>query len=220
VWVCRRDDSDPTRTWFHDVTMTVDWYASKRSIVARLDPLVRALAARGVAPDAVTLSALPIAAVGGAALALSPSAPVLLVLVPIAAGLRLVTNLLDGALARATGRSQPRGELLNEVTDRLADVLLLAPAAIVPGAQPGLVLLGVAGAILASFIGLSAKAAGGERLYGGVLSKPGRMALLSVVSIVALVAGSGAWAWFGPLLVAGTALTAAERFRVAWRRLP
>jgi archaetidylinositol phosphate synthase len=199
--------------------MTMDWYASKRSIVARLDPVVRALAARGVAPDAVTASAIPIAAIGGAAIVLSPSMPAVLLLVPIAAGLRLVTNLLDGALARATERSHPRGELLNEVTDRLADVLLLAPVAIVPGAQPALVLLGVAGAILASFVGLAAKAVGGERLYGGVLSKPGRMALLAVFSIAVLIAGPGAWAWFGPILVAGTFLTAADRFRVAWRRL-
>ena len=199
--------------------MTVDWYASKRSIVARLDPVVRALAARGVAPDAVTASAIPIAAIGGAAIVLSPSVPALLLLVPIAAGLRLVTNLLDGALARATERSHPRGELLNEVTDRLADVLLLAPVAIVPGAQPAFVLLGVAGAILASFIGLAARAAGGERLYGGVLSKPGRMALLGVFSIAALIAGPDAWAPFGPLLVAGTFVTAADRLRTAWRRL-
>jgi phosphatidylglycerophosphate synthase len=200
--------------------MTVDWYAPKRSIVTRLDPLVRALAERGVAPDAVTLSALPIAAVGGAAIVLAPAVPLLLLLVPIAAGLRLVTNLLDGALARAAGRSHPRGELLNEVSDRIADVLLLAPVAIVPGAQPGFVLLGVAGAIFASFVGLAAKAAGGERLYGGVLSKPGRMALLSVVAVAVLIAGPGAWAPFGPLLVAGTFLTAADRLRVAWRRLP
>ncbi len=199
--------------------MTVDWYASKRSIVARLDPVVRALAARGVAPDAVTASAIPIAAIGGAAIVLSPSVPALLLLVPIAAGLRLVTNLLDGALARATERSHPRGELLNEVTDRLADVLLLAPVAIVPGAQPAFVLLGVAGAILASFIGLAARAAGGERLYGGVLSKPGRMALLGVSSTAALIAGPDAWAPFGPLLAAGTFLTAADRLRIAWRRL-
>src|SRR5690349_2725884 len=216
----RAGDGRPTRTWFHDVSMTMDWYASKRSITARLDPLVRALAARGVAPDAVTLSALPIAAVGGAAIALSPALPLLLLLVPVTAGMRLLANLLDGALARAAGRSHPRGELLNEVTDRLADILLLAPAAIVPGAEPVLVLLGVCGAILASFVSVAARAAGGERAYGGILSKPGRMALLSVVALAALIAGSGAWAWFGPLLLAGTVLTAADRLRLAWRRLP
>ena len=199
--------------------MRVDWYASKRSIVAGLDPLVRALAARGVAPDAVTLSAIPIAAVGGAAIALSPSAPALLLVVPVAAGLRLGTNLIDGALARTTGRSHPRGELLNEVSDRVCDVLLLAPVAVLPAAQPAVVLLGVALAILASFIGVAAKAAGGERLYGGVLSKPGRMALLAAVALAALVAGPGAWAWFGPILLAGTSLTAAERLVVAMRRL-
>ena len=197
----------------------MDWYASKRSIVAGLDPLVRALAARGVAPDAVTLSAVPIAAVGGLAVALSPSAPVLLLLVPVAAGLRLGTNLIDGALARATGRSHPRGELLNEVGDRVCDLLLLAPVALVPGADTAVVLLGVAIAILASFVGLASKAAGGERLYRGVLSKPGRMALLAVSAVVALVSGAWVWGWFGPVLLVGASLTALERLVVAWRRL-
>ena len=200
--------------------MRVNWYASKRSIVDRLDPFVRALAKRGVSPDAVTLSAVPIAAAGGAAILVSPAVPSVLLLVPLAAGLRLATNLVDGALARATGRSHPRGELLNEVSDRVADIFLLAPVAALPAAQPAIVLLGVGGAILASFISVSAKAAGGERSYGGVLSKPGRMALLAVVSIAALGAGPGAWAWFGPVLLAGTVLTAGERFLVAWRRLP
>ena len=217
--MARECDDARTPSWFHVLEMRVDWYASKRSIVAGLDPLVRALAARGVAPDAVTLSAIPIAAVGGAAIALSPSTPLLLLVVPVAAGLRLGTNLIDGALARATGRSHPRGELLNEVSDRVCDVLLVAPVAVLPAAQPALVLLGVAMAILASFIGVAAKAAGGDRLYGGVLSKPGRMALLAAVALAAFVAGPGAWAWFGPILLAGTSLTAAERLVVGWRRL-
>ena len=217
--MARECEDARTRSWFHVLEMRVDWYASKRSIVAGLDPLVRALAARGVAPDAVTLSAIPIAAVGGAAIALSPSAPALLLVVPVFAGLRLGANLIDGALARTTGRSHPRGALLNEVSDRVCDVLLLAPVAVLPAAQPAVVLLGVALAILASFIGVAAKAAGGERLYGGVLSKPGRMALLAAVALAALVAGPGAWAWFGPILLAGTSLTAAERLVVAMRRL-
>src|SRR5215210_6670653 len=100
----------------------MDWYSSKQHIVARLDGIVRRLAAAGVSPDAVTLSAIPIALAGGLLIAISPAIPILLAAVPIAAGLRLLVNLLDGALARATGRSHPRGELLNEIVDRIADV--------------------------------------------------------------------------------------------------
>jgi phosphatidylglycerophosphate synthase len=189
----------------------VDWYAPKRAIVARLDGVVGRLAAAGVSPDAVTLAALPVAVAGGACIALSPAVPVVLVVVPLAAGLRLLLNLIDGALARATGRSHPRGELLNEVGDRLADLALLGPVAFVPGAQRETVLLGVGGAIFASFVGLATRAAGGPRLLGGILSKPGRMALLAVFAIAVLILGPAAWGPFGPLLLLGTALTALER---------
>jgi phosphatidylglycerophosphate synthase len=198
----------------------MDWYGSKRGIVARLDGVIGRLAAAGVAPDAVTLSALPLAVLGGACLLLSPTVPIALAIVPIAAGLRLGTNLIDGALARATGRSHARGELLNEVVDRLADVALLGPVAFLPGAQRETVLLGLTGAVLASFVGVASRAAGGARLYRGILSKPGRMALLSVSAVAVLVFGPSAWGPFGPLLLGGTVLTVVERTWAAVRSLP
>ena len=198
----------------------MNWYRSKGGIVERLAGVVDGLAAAGVAPDAVTLAAIPVAVVGGVALLASPSVPALLLIVPIAAGLRLLLNLVDGALARATGRSHPRGEVFNEVGDRLSDIALLAPVAFLPGAKRETVLLGVIAAVLASFIGVVSKTAGGERLYRGVLSKPGRMVLLAAFSILALVLGPDAWGPFGPILLIGATLTAAERLIVAVRSLP
>jgi phosphatidylglycerophosphate synthase len=148
------------------------------------------------------------------------SAPGVLLAVPILAGTRLLLNLLDGALARRTGRMHPRGELLNEFGDRLADVAFLAPVATLPGASAEIVLLGVLGGVLASYVGITARAAGGDRIYRGVLSKPGRMLLVSACSLGYLVVGSAAWTAFGPILLVGTSLTVAERLAIAARRLP
>jgi phosphatidylglycerophosphate synthase len=197
----------------------VDLYRSKSAIVHALDPVVERLQRLGVTPDAVTLAAIPVGLVAGALLLLSPAAPVVLLGVPLLAALRLVLNLLDGALARRTGLMHPRGELYNELGDRLADIAFLAPVAFLPGADRTLVLLGVAGAIFASFAGVVPKAAGGERIYRGVLSKPGRMILLAVFAVAAFVVGPEAWGPFGPLLLAGTILTAVERIVVGIRRL-
>jgi CDP-diacylglycerol--glycerol-3-phosphate 3-phosphatidyltransferase len=197
----------------------VDLYAGKSKIVGGLGPAVAALDRRGVSPDAVTLAAVPVAALGGAALLASPWYPLALLAVPVLAGLRLVLNLLDGALARRSGRSHARGELLNELCDRLADVAFLAPVAVLPGASPKIVLLGVIVAILASYVGITTRAAGGERIYRGVLSKPGRMVLLSAAALAALAVGPVAWTWFGPLLLVGATLTLAERLLVALRKL-
>jgi CDP-diacylglycerol---glycerol-3-phosphate 3-phosphatidyltransferase len=203
----------------------MDLYSTKAAINGRLLPLVDWLANAGVAPDAVTLAAIPVALVGGACLLASTAVPALLLAVPVLVIARLVLNLLDGALARRTGRIHARGELYNEVGDRVADVALLAPVAALPGAIAAVVLGGVLVAVLASYVGVAAKAAGGERIYKGVLSKPGRMALLAACSLWAFVAGNAAtaaidpWLVFGWALLAGASLTLFERLVVAVRRL-
>lgn len=181
--------------------------------------MIDGLSRRGVSPDAVTLAAIPVGLTASACLLLSVTLPGLLLLVPVLVGLRLLLNLLDGAVARRTGRMHPRGELFNELGDRLTDIAFLAPVAFLPGADQGLVLLGVIGAVFASYAGLAPRAAGGERIYRGILSKPGRMALLGVNSIAVLLVGPDAWSAFGPLLLLGTVLTALERIVAAVRRL-
>lgn len=198
-------------------------YATKGAVNARLVPLVDRLAKAGVTPDQVTLAAVPVAVLGGACLLLSTSLPALLLAVPVLVVLRLVLNLIDGNMARRTGQIHPRGELYNELGDRLADVALLAPVAFLPGASPQIVLLGVLVGVMASYVGITARAAGGERIYRGILSKPGRMALLVACSLWAFIAGPAdtlAWAAFGPILLAGTTLTLLERIVVAVQRLP
>jgi phosphatidylglycerophosphate synthase len=172
-----------------------------------------------VSPDSVTLAAIPVAVLGGGLLLVSPSVPLVLLAIPILAALRLVLNLLDGALARRTGRSHARGELLNELGDRICDIAFLAPVALLPGASPVVVLAGVLGAVLASYVGITTRAAGGERIYRGILSKPGRMALISNAAVAALAVGPTAWTVFGPVLLIGTALTLLERLVVAFRQL-
>ena len=201
----------------------MDLYATKGAVNERLIPLVDRLAAAGVTPDQVTLAAIPVALLGGACLLASSAAPWLLLVVPVLVVGRLVLNLLDGNLARRTGKTHPRGELFNEVGDRIDDVAFLAPVALLPAANAAVVLLGVLVGVLASYVGVVARAAGGERIYRGVLSKPGRMALLAITCVVAFVLGphdTRAWAAFGPLLLLGTSLTLLERLVVAIRRLP
>ena len=197
----------------------MDLYRSKAAIVGRLGPVVAWLGERGISPDAVTLAAIPVGVVAAACLLVSPAVPLALLAVPFLAALRLILNLLDGALARRTGRIHPRGEFYNEVGDRLADVLFLAPVAFLPGASSVAVLLGVCLSLIASHAGLASRAAGGERIYRGILSKPGRMVLLSVSAGGAFAFGADAWYVFGSLLLAGALLTLGERLVIAVRSL-
>jgi CDP-diacylglycerol--glycerol-3-phosphate 3-phosphatidyltransferase len=179
-------------------------------------PVARWLVRRRVPADFVTWLAVPVGAGGGAALAASEAAPWLLWLVPAAAAIRLALNLLDGMLARATSSAHPLGELWNELADRLADVLFIGGLALHPAIDPRLPLLAVVGAVLASYAGITAKAAGGRRQYGGVMSKPGRMGTLAIVAPVAFLTGDAWWLVLGCwVILIGAILTLAQRILAA-----
>ena len=198
----------------------IDLYRVKPAVLRGLEPLLGRLERTAISPDALTLAAVPIGALAGAAIIVSPDISLALLIVPAAAAIRLLLNLLDGALARRTNRTHARGEFYNEVGDRSADVLMLAPVAFVPGSIAPAVWLGVVFAVLASFAAVATRAAGGERSYRGILSKPGRLVLLSGFAIAALIVGPAAWGPFGPLLAVGSFLTLAERVMLAVRALP
>jgi hypothetical protein len=114
-------------------------YAIKPRFQALLAPLANRLAARNVHPDALTFAAVGCALLGGAALALSPDQPGLLLAIPILVFARLSLNALDGMVATRLNVARPWGMVLNELCDRLADLAFLSPLALVPGASIPLV---------------------------------------------------------------------------------
>ena len=101
----------PSRDAHCPEAMPVDLYRVKPALLRGLDPILAWLERSGVRPDVLTLGAIPVGAVAGIAILASPTAPLLLALVPLAAAPRLILNLLDGALARRTGMIHAKGQL-------------------------------------------------------------------------------------------------------------
>src|SRR3984957_15493223 len=117
------------------------------------------LVARRVHPDWITYSALVLSICGGVVLYLAPDHIWLLVLVPIIVLVRTALNALDGLVAKRTGLARPWGEVLNEFSDRVADVAILGGLAL---ASPTLPLLGAATLVvmlLTSYLAILSKAA-------------------------------------------------------------
>jgi len=90
--------------------------------------------------------------------------------------------MLDGMVAFAAGKTSRRGEILNDLPDRISDVVIFVGVA-----HSGLMnpLIGYWVAILAvltSYVGLFGQALGVQRQFGGVMSKPWRMVALHVGS--------------------------------------
>ncbi len=140
----------------------------------------------GVSPDAISYFSMVAAAAAALCFWQSSRYPALLLIAPLFCGLRLWCNMLDGMVALAAGRASWRGEILNDLPDRVSDVLIFVGAAHSGWMHP---LLGYWAAIFslgAAYVGLLGQAVGVERQFGGVMSKPWRMVVLAL----------GAWLTF------------------------
>jgi archaetidylinositol phosphate synthase len=95
-----------------------------------------------------------------------------------------VFDVLDGEVARSTGRASRRGDLLDHVLDRYADVLLLLGLAVSGFAIPVLALLALVSLLLTSYMGTQAQAVGLGRTYSGLLSRADRLVILAFAALV------------------------------------
>ena len=130
-------------------------------------------------------------------------------------------DLLDGGIARATGRVSKRGALMDSVFDRVAEVVVLLGFAVyflsnsdASDRDTGVILafVAVAGSLLVSYV--RARAEGlGVKGTAGFLTRPERV----VITVVALVTGFPMVALW--ILGIGTPLSAAWRFIDAWRAI-
>ena len=130
-----------------------------------------------------------------------------------------VFDLLDGGIARATGRVSKRGALMDSVFDRVSELTVLIGLAMYytsgsDANQLGVLLAFVAmsGSLMVSYV--RARAEGlGVKGTAGFLTRPERV----VVMVVCLLIGypmASLW-----ILGVGTPLSAAWRFIDAWRSI-
>jgi CDP-diacylglycerol--glycerol-3-phosphate 3-phosphatidyltransferase len=191
-------------------------YAAKPWLQRRLGSLADRLAAADVHPDTLTAAAVGCALAGGTTLALCGERPWLAAMAAPLAAARIALNALDGMVAQRRGLARAWGKVLNEVGDRLADLAFLGGLALVPGVDLRAVTAATIAALLSSHLGVLAEAAGGRRLYGGVMGKADRMLWLALAALVAGLSGSLTplhllpWVLFG-----GCLITSAQRGRRA-----
>ncbi len=141
----------------------------------------------GIHADAISYFSLVAAALAAAAFWQSARFPALLLVAPLFCLLRLWCNMLDGMVALAAGQASGRGEVLNDLPDRVSDVLIFAGAAHSGWMHP---LFGYWAAMMSlgtAYIGMLGQAVGVQREFSGWMSKPWRMVAL----------GLGAWLTYG-----------------------
>jgi phosphatidylglycerophosphate synthase len=144
-------------------------------------------------PDAVSYASILVSLAAGACFWQSGSWPPLLLFAPLLCYVRLWFNMLDGMVALAAGKASPRGEILNDLPDRVSDILIFAGVAHSGLAHPIIAYWTIILALMTAYVGTLGQAVGGRREFGGVMSKPWRMVMLNL----------GAWFTFGMLELRG-----------------
>src|SRR5512143_2872855 len=184
-------------------------YSTKAGFQTRFAPLVGWLARHQVGANALTLAAIVLAALGGGLLAISPQMPGGLWLVPVCLLGRLLLNVLDGQVARATATAHPAGELFNEFADRVSDLLIFGGLAWASASTLGWATISLI--LLSSYVDMLGKSLTGRRTYAGLMAKGDRMIWLSLCAL-AVAAGLGAavWSVCWVVLAAGAVVTPAQ----------
>jgi len=162
--------------------MTLDrfrWVADRA-----LGPFVGAARSAGLSPNGVSVLAVLLAGAAGGVYAVASRNPLLYLVGAVLVFLNGWLDLVDGALARELDVASSAGDLLDHVLDRYADILIIVGLA----AGVGEWILGIAavtGVVMTSYLGTQAQAVGLDRVYGGLLGRADRLALVGLVTGIA-----------------------------------
>jgi CDP-diacylglycerol--glycerol-3-phosphate 3-phosphatidyltransferase len=184
-----------------------------RAPAAVLSPIVGALAAARVTPNMLTIAGF----LGNVAAAVLVANGQLLV-GGIVVLLFSALDMLDGALARATGRATPFGALFDSVLDRLSEAAVLGGILVYEldrGNEEETVLafVAVVGSLMVSYV--RARAEGlGVSMTSGLFTRSERVVLTAIALIVSPLLRPALWA-----LAAITLVTVAQRVDTARRLL-
>ena len=163
-------------------------------------------------PDHLTLIGLLVAV--GAAITIGLGHLQLGVLLVVLAA---IPDLLDGALAKASGAASPRGAYFDSVADRVTDMLLFGGVAWFFAADDRGVLALLPVAVMSFSMLISYQRAKAESLglsaKGGLMERAERIILLCIGLLIPVLLVPILW-----LMLALTALTAGQRFAKVWRQ--
>lgn len=137
-------------------------------------------------PDVISYSSIVAALFAAICFWQSARHALLLIAGPAFCYLRLWFNMLDGMVALASKTASSRGEILNDLPDRISDVLIFVGVAHSGLCSPFSGYWAALMAVLTAYVGMFGQAVCVQREFSGVMAKPWRMVTLHI----------GAWTTF------------------------
>jgi phosphatidylinositol phosphate synthase len=177
-----------------------------------LRPIGAQIRRTGITANHLTVTGLVMAVAAAVAIANGRLRAGLLLLV-----LTALPDVLDGAVAKASGTASPRGAFFDSVVDRVSDALLLGGVAwYLSSTQPGriavLPLAVLAASMLVSYERAKAEALGFDA-RGGLMERAERLGFLAFGLLFESLLVPVLW-----VMLVLTAITAGQRFVTVWRQ--
>ena len=95
---------------------------------------------------------------------------------------------LDGKVAKLSGKASRKGDYLDHVFDRYADIFIIGGIAISEWCNPYWSIACFIGVLMTSYMGTQAQAIGAPRLYAGILGRTDRLIFCTVFPIIQFIA--------------------------------
>ncbi|HPE62529.1 MAG TPA: CDP-alcohol phosphatidyltransferase family protein [Methanothrix sp.] len=202
--------------------MTLDDLRSKSLAVT--EPLAAVAMAAGASPNLISILSMIFALAAGGFYYLSAADSSLLYLAALMVLLNAVFDAVDGTLARMTGQAEAKGDFLDHVIDRYADMAILAGIVFAGYVSEAVGIFAVMGVLLTSYLGTQAQALRLGRLYGGIMGRADRLVLILAATVATALFPSdlatlSILGWAVVLITAASHITAFQRILLIWRRL-
>ncbi len=156
---------------------------------ARVDFLLAPVAKKliNVNPNTISWLGLITAFVSGVLMYLSPENHWFLLIGAAVVIISGYFDALDGKIAKLSGKASKKGDYLDHVFDRYADLFMIGGVAISAWCNIYIGLLALVGVLLTSYMGTQAQAVGAPRLYAGLLGRADRVVLSTLFPVIQFV---------------------------------
>ncbi len=190
---------------------------------------VRVAVRAGIHPDAFSYASIVAAGIAAWLFWQSGTHPRYIVLAVAFAMLRLWLNMFDGMVALAAGKASKKGEIVNDLPDRVSDVLIFVGVAHSGWCNAFYAYWVAIAAVIVAYVGLFGQAVGLKREFSGVMAKPWRIVVLSIGALATMFfvlnsrpywfAGFSILDWTHFLILAGCVQTVFVRLSRIFRAL-
>ena len=180
-------------------------------------------------PDVFSYASIAAAGIAAWLFWQSRTHPRYIVIAVVFALLRLWLNMFDGMVALAAGKASRKGEIVNDLPDRISDVLIFAGVAHSGWCNAYYAYWVAIAAVLVAYVGLFGQAVGVQREFSGVMAKPWRIVVLSIGALTTMflvlrgqrywVAGFSILDWTHIVILVGCAQTIIVRLRRIFRAI-